>query len=455
MSALRLPAVEIPRPRLAIAVVGLLGVAFAVRAGYVAHTSNYAPMIDAFSYDRLAIILAAGHGWANHLFGWAYRPPGYPYFLAGIYELVGLPGSTRTGARLVQELIVGVGTVALIGALARELWGERTMLVAMALAAVYLPLVVVDGALMTEGLFTLLVITATLCAVRSRREEHRYPWIVAAGVLAGLASLTRTNGIAVGLALGVVVWSGMPRLSWRALLAPLVTVVAMALTIAPWTIRNATKLHDFVPVTVETGPTLTGTYNHVAAKHHWLWRYLGYNDYRSISADRRLSSAQQDRKETAAVLRYIANHPTVLPQVLFWNTVRLLDLAGRKLSHKTARTDVDATAGVADAMTYSFWAMGALALLGLLSPALRRAPWSLWLVPAVLWLSVAAVTTGTPRFRAALEPFVIMVAALGLIEVARRVPLGRRFKGAPSEGAGDAQPPAPHSKVTVAFGARR
>jgi hypothetical protein len=99
---------------------------------------------------------------------------------------------------------------------------------------------------------------------------------------------------------------------------------------------------------------------------------------------------------------------------MFWNTMRLLDLQGRRVSRMTAHTDEDATASIADLGVFSFWILAALAIAGGFTGLARRVPRVLWIVPLLLWLSVAPVTTGTPRFRAALDPFVILLAAFGL-----------------------------------------
>lgn len=437
---------------MAITVVLLLALALAVRVLYALHTQNYVAVLDAHSYDVLGSQMAAGHGWATKLFGYAYRPPGYPFFLSGIYDLVGLPhGTDRTAARIVQGAVLGTGTVALIGLLARELFGKTAMLIALGLAAIYLPLVVVGESLMTESLFTPLAVAATYCALRSRRAVHRSRWALATGLLCGLASLTRTNGLILGVVLAVLVFRrergasrrgasrrepGLRgRVLARALIAPALVILATAITIAPWTVRNAEALHAFVPVTVETGPTLAGTYNHVARGHDWLWTFGGYDDYGAITSGRRLSSPELDRKLTSAVVRYVERHPVYLPQVILWNTVRLLDLGGRRRSRITAGTDVDASAGVADAMTYSFWIVGALALAGIFTRAVRRAPLALWLVPVAVWLSTAAVTTGTPRFRSALEPFVIVLAALALLAGGRGLAASRGLAAGRANGA--------------------
>ncbi|HEY7621848.1 MAG TPA: hypothetical protein VH834_18885, partial [Solirubrobacteraceae bacterium] len=67
----------------------LLALALVVRLGYVAVTPGYQAVNDAHNYDVHARSIAAGHGFARIGSGpsgqTAFRPPGYPYFLAGVY----------------------------------------------------------------------------------------------------------------------------------------------------------------------------------------------------------------------------------------------------------------------------------------------------------------------------------------------------------------------------------
>jgi len=268
---------------------------------------------------------------------------------------------------------------------------------------------------MTEALFTPLLLLATVCALQCRRVQRRhYWWIVLSGFFCGLASLTRGNGIFLMFPLALVVWTTKPRWSWRALAAPLTLLVVACATIAPWTIRNANAQHAFIPVTDELGNTIKGTYNPVSARQRFVWNGHGYSTYDSIQNNKRLSEAQRDSQLTDAVIRYIGKHPEYLPEAMFWNTMRLLDLQGRRISRVTAYTDTFATYEFADIGVVCFWIVGVLAILGGFTLAARRVPKSFWTIPLILWLSVAPVTTGTPRFRAALDPFFIALAAFAL-----------------------------------------
>jgi 4-amino-4-deoxy-L-arabinose transferase-like glycosyltransferase len=395
----------------------LLLLALAVRVAYVLHTKNFVARVDAASYNYLAATLAKGHGWGYGTS--AYRPPGYPVFLAGVYLLVGIPHAVFTSARLVEAVLATL-SAGLIGLMALQLAGRRVALIALAIAAVYVPLVLVGVSLMSESLFVVLTLAATNCALRARAAMHRYRWVVLAGVFAGMAALTRGNGIVLGLALAIVVWPNKPRLSWRSAIAPLVLLLVMAMTIAPWTIRNANVQHAFVPVTNELGNTLKGTYNDFSAKHRFVWEPYTAPNYAAIQKNPHFTEAQRNSHLTSAVLTYISHHPASVPEAMFWNTLRLLDLQGRRVSRTTAYADTFATAGLADFGVVSFWIVAALAIVGAFTPAAKRVPRALWLVPLLLWLSIAPITTGTPRFRAAIDPFVILLAGFAIHAIAMR-----------------------------------
>jgi 4-amino-4-deoxy-L-arabinose transferase-like glycosyltransferase len=409
----------------------VLLVALAARVIYVLHTSNFVPRVDGRSYDSLARGLATGHGWVTGKS--AYRPPGYPFFLAGVYWLVGVPARAhRAGvggweAVRLCEAVLATGTVGLIGILAGQVAGRRVALASMAIAAVYLPLILVGVSLMTESLLVPLLLGATVCALRSRAAPHSRRWIAAAGFLAGLAALTRGNGIVIAPALAVIVWTGRPRFRRQSLGAPVLLLLITALTISPWTIRNAIEQHAFIPVTTELGATLAGTYNDTAAREHFLWR-IGrqYPNWYALRNNHRLSELVRSSRLLNDVLSYIGQHPTYVPQAMFWNTVRLADLEGRDISRTSARADVEATAPTADLAVYIFWAVGLLAIAGLFTRSARTIPKALWLIPALIWLSEAPITTGTPRFRAALDPWIILLAATALATIAASLSRTRR-----------------------------
>jgi 4-amino-4-deoxy-L-arabinose transferase-like glycosyltransferase len=415
------------RPWTIAGVAVLLLLALGLRIGYVAATPGYRTVHDARDYDRHARSIAAGHGMAPLGPGpsrsTAFRPPGYPYFLAGVYSLGGRAWkATSRGivAGRVANAFVGTAIVALTGVLAAQLLGSGIALTTMALAAVYPPLILIGGALMTEPLFTALLLGALAAAVEHRRSGHRHRWAVLAGLLIGLAILTRANAAILLAPLAFAVWGARPRWSPRALAAPAALVTVALMTVAPWTVRNAVVLGAFVPVTTQLGTSLAGTYNTAAQaddRHPASWRSLrrvpDYQYLTRTSSWRRIGEAEMERRLRAAALRYAAGHPAYVAKVVYWNTRRALDLAGIAWARHTYST-VSVSRGWAGAGIAGFWIVGALALAGAFTAPARRIPLYVAAVPLCLYLSVVFLAFETPRYRTGIDPFIVLLAAIAL-----------------------------------------
>jgi 4-amino-4-deoxy-L-arabinose transferase-like glycosyltransferase len=419
------------RPRLGAAVWLILLAALVLRLGFVAATPHYKLVDDATDYDRHARSIAAGNGYADvGLPGRAsaFRPPGYTYFLGGVYRLTGVkdkPEADRVLPGRIANAIVGTLVVALIGVIAAQLWGRREALVAMAGGAIYVPLILVGGSIMSEILFAALLLGSLAAAIQHRRSAHRWRWALLAGFLGGLTVLTRANALVLLVPLAFAVWDARPRWSWRALGPPMALGVIALLCVTPWTIRNAVVFHQFVPVSTQLGSALAGTYNTEAMadrENPASWRSLRrIEEYKYLTDQWRvISEAELERKLRAASIDFIEQHPGYVLKVMWWDTRRALDLASWKWSLHTAST-ISVTRGWAGAGVVCFWIFGLLALAGAFTAAARRTPWWVWAMPLLVYLGVVAMVFETPRYRTGIDPFVVMLAALAVVSLARRV----------------------------------
>src|SRR5581483_9754636 len=115
--------------------------------------------------------------------------------------------------------------VALVGLVAFELFGVAVGLGALAIAAVYPALIELAGTVYAENLLIPLMLAAIWAVLRARRSDRPHRWVVAAGILTALATLTHQNGI-------VVLFTVLPAV-WAIRRAPLLLVVVTVLTIAP------------------------------------------------------------------------------------------------------------------------------------------------------------------------------------------------------------------------------
>ena len=407
-----------------LAALALVAGALTLRIAYVDATPGYALRHDARDYDVHARSIAEGQGFSKSLAHGrptAFRPPGYPYFLGGVYKVFGVeraPAPRRLRVARIAQAFVGTAIVVLVGVLAAQLWGWGIGLVAMALSAVYVPLITVGGAVMSEPLFDAFMLGALVAALHHRRSPHRYRWALLAGFVAGLAILTRANAFVLLLPLAWAVWDGRPWRS-RAALGPPVALVAIALlTLVPWTIRNARELHAFVPVSTQFGSALAGTYNDAVradTQNPAAWQGLKHiPDYAPLWE--RIGTTPEpvlERKLRAAAFHYIREHPLFVAKVGWWNSRRMLELAGLKRSRATAAT-LTINHKWADRGILCFWIVAGLALAGALTSRARRAPPYVWLVPALMFLSVVFLVVETPRYRTPIDPFLVLLAAAAL-----------------------------------------
>ena len=410
----------------------VLLLALAVRVAVVLATPDFTPATDAVDYDRHAVAIVTQDSYPASVLApgggpTAFRPPGFPLALAAVYEISGTDSDeARWRAGRILEVLLGVIAVALIMLIARRVWGVTAGLLSGAIAAAYPPLLLVGSSLLAESLYIPLVLGAVLAALIHRDSRRPWRWAIVSGLLAGLAALTRSNGVVVLLPLAVLVWTMRPRFSWRAARAPVVLLAAAALTLVPWTVRNAHTLDAFVPVSTQGGFALAGTFNDVAradSRYPGLWvppdRVPALRDL----YDRDVSEAALSGRLRERATDYISDHPDYLVTVALRNTARLLNLDGPGLERYLAGFEAYPRR-LAEVSVYAFWLLAAVAVCGAFTRAARRPPVWFWVLPTLMALS-SILFLGVTRYRAPADPFVVMLAALALLSARDRLSAAR------------------------------
>lgn len=409
-------------------VMAIVFVALAVRVLVVA-VSDYTPQNDAADYHRHGVSIASGEGYPVSVVAsaggpTAFRAPLYPYFIGGIYAVVG----EKVGAVRYAQALIGTLSVVLIGLVALLIWGRGAGFVSLGLAAIYPPLVMSGADLLTEPIFLLLFLGAAVAVLFHRQRGEGYRWALLAGLLVGLATLARPNGFVLLLPLAMGIWVGRPAFSRRALGPPLAMTVVALLVVAPWTVRNAIVMNEAVPVSTQAGYTLAGTYNAISREdpeYPAAWRppNLPYPDI--FRPDSGLNEIETERELRSRALGYLSEHPTYIFTVGFWNTVRMLELNGFDWPPLVSQ-DIGISETSARWATVSFWIVGLLAIFGVFTRAGRLLPAFLWAAAVFLVVSVIFISGSTPRFRNPLEPYFLWFAALAALAAHGMLPKGRR-----------------------------
>ena len=182
-----------------------------------------------------------------------FRPPGYPFVLAGIYRL---SGGSPTASRTIQ-FALGLGGALLGFALARRYAGRAAGLVCAGLMATSWNLIFFEGELLDSFLLTVLMPAAIL--LTRAAGDRAAGWVsVAAGVTLGVFALVRPNGLALlPVAAGWVYWVHLRGPAHvRAWKASALLLMGGLLAVLPATLRNHAVSGEWIPISSNGGINL-------------------------------------------------------------------------------------------------------------------------------------------------------------------------------------------------------
>lgn len=188
------------------------------------------------------------------------RTPGYPLFLAAIYEFFGI--ANEGAVRLVQAFICTF-TCLLVALIAWQWVDERSRKAKAAwsafILAAFCPFIVIfSPTILTENV-TMFLLAATIlaatCAIKARRKRLSGIWWFIAGLLGGLNVMFRPDSglFAFGIGLTLVFSVFFGRGTFRTRLIDrfwkgVVFSFAFAIPLIPWTIRNEQLFGVFQPL---------------------------------------------------------------------------------------------------------------------------------------------------------------------------------------------------------------
>lgn len=234
---------------------------------------------DGWSYYELAERLAQGLTYQTPQGEWAVWPPGYPLLLLVFFQIVGISPWAVTAA----NLLLFVGTVLVVHALAFRLAGEAAARIATLLIAVWPNLIASTGVANKEGVVVFLLPAALLVylvAGSSRSPGLTTAGRFAAGLVLGYSMLTQPAVMLVVFAFPI--WElllrvPLPRIAGRFALV----LLGMAVIVLPWSFRNQRVLGQFVLVSTNGGSVFYRA-NNPLANGGWIAQgersLLGYDE---------------------------------------------------------------------------------------------------------------------------------------------------------------------------------
>lgn len=386
---------------------------------------------DAFAYFHFGQELAAGRGYINIINGapTAYYPVGYPAILAVLFWLTlhsPVPDDLVMVATL-ANVAMATASVALVGVIARRLFGSRVGLVAAGITAVFPNLIFYTATVQLETAFILLTLAAVAVLVThnwsagppSRRRIVAFGVVLGASVvvrpfslplLAGLTAALLVSGSGWRRALGSTAWAGL----------------AVVVMMSPWTVRNLVAMDAFVPFSTNGGDTLCIDRS-LDATGSFRWSsHEGCASGEGVSAEE--YEVHQNAANTRLALRFVRQHPG--------KELRLIVARGRAMmaNDHDGLVFVEGNGNrpflgarlrglLSTVADWTFYGVAVLAVLGLPAFLRRRRPDVIFVLAALAALTaVPLLLWGNTRFHLPMLPFLAMAAAVPL---ARLLPVRR------------------------------
>ncbi|MCE5250153.1 glycosyltransferase family 39 protein [bacterium] len=193
---------------------------------------------DSPVYMSIAQSIASGKGYSyDGVKSTALRMPLYPLFLAGIITISG----PHVRAAQAFQVLLNSMVCLLIFQITLRLIDRKHALIAGLLIACYIPNMLWSLNILTEPLFIFLVTASLFFLVTGKPSNSPFSCVVS-GLIMGLASLTRQNGLVI--AFFMALWLlRREKLKKQAILYFSIVLVVMS----PWVVRNALVFHRFIP----------------------------------------------------------------------------------------------------------------------------------------------------------------------------------------------------------------
>jgi len=399
--------------RFRLGVLAAIAVGAAIRIAYLFGDGGASAGGDGFFYSLDALRVADGLGYTSSAWGdvgnqIAHHPPAWVTLLA----LVSMAGGRTIRAHQLVGVGIGLGVIALAGAIGRRYVGKRAGVTAAFIAALYPGFWVLDAAVLSEPL-GLLVFGAFALIVADLLDKPTLTRSFCIGATIGFLALVRSEQSALLAMVVAPVLFGIQSLTPRLRILRMIAVaIAFAAVVSPWAIYNSTRFAR--PVLLSTnfgGSLLAGN----CPQYTYSGEYLGYfREECGLDIDKNLDRSERSAIYLGRALRNIGGHLDRLPVVV---AARL----GRTFGVFRPTQTVDLTANWMGTGVYpiwawvvSYWLLIPFAVAGTVS-LYRSDGFLLPLVgPLVLAFLVTVVFFGEPRMHTPSDLAVVVLAAAGL-----------------------------------------
>ncbi len=360
--------------------------------------------IDYSAYDELARNLIQFGCYCIDGIPTAYRPPGYPVFVAGIYKIFGTNPHLAAAFNIIPSLIIMLFSYFI----ARRLFGERPARWTAIILTLFPSQILFCNLLASEILFTALMIVALYLIIK---EDSLTCWIVV-GIFLGLSVLVRPVSILL-IVIPLIHFAITKTLNPRRLLLFVAAVLALLLAIFPWMYRNYSQKGTFTISTISGINLLAG--NSPGAAFGW-----NPASVEGLPIGNPAKEAYVDSLARSRAFEYIKHDPAGFIKRGIMKTAYLfaVDLEGVDYQLKESSENTSANVFfIFGVLVQSYYLLISLFSIAGLLVMIKRGKWKetgvLWLI-ILYWIAVHFVFYAEGRYHFPIIPILAMYAAYHL-----------------------------------------
>lgn len=275
---------------------------------------------DDLKYINSAVVLIKKGIFTFHNYNepTVFVTPIYPLFLAGIFKIFGYGMAGMQAARIIQA-VISCASIVLVYLIAKDLFRVEIALLSAFIVSFYFPNIVTVGYMLTETLFTSLLLTLVYLSLIFSRKPTALKMSFL-GIVWAIATLCRPT-IALYPILFLFYLLVYYKLSLKKVFKlGVIMLVSFMIVMSPWWIRNYAEYGQFIPLAASSGnPMLQGTYiNYQMTTENTIYYKLGENAFETNKIETKTAIYRLKQGFKTDFWQYLRWY-TVEKTVLLWN----------------------------------------------------------------------------------------------------------------------------------------